>query len=103
MGSLFKKQYTKPVPPGAELAERRGERSARWRDRRGKLRTCPVTTGEDGQPRLLCESACWYARYRDHAGLVVDRSTECHDEAAARQVLARWEREAERIKAGYAT
>jgi hypothetical protein len=100
MGNLFKKQYTKPLPAGAELVERKGERSARWRDRRGNLRTGNVTTGEDGKPRLLCESRAWYARYRDHAGLVVEQSRECHDEAAARQVLARWEREAERIRAG---
>src|SRR5262249_35932103 len=47
--------------------------------------------------------SAWYARYRDHTGIVQERSTECRDEAAARQVLARWERESERIRAGYAT
>src|SRR5262245_59539220 len=103
MGSVFKKQYTQPVPEGAELVERKGGRIARWRDKRGRLRTAPVTKGEDGAPRLLFESGAWYGRYRDHAGLIVEASTECRDEQAARQVLARWERDAERIKAGYAT
>jgi hypothetical protein len=103
MGSLFKKQYTKPLPQGAELFERKGQSLARWRDRRDKLRTAPVTTGEGGAHRLLLESAAWYARYRDHDGTVVERSTDCRDEAAARQVLAKWERDAERIRAGYAT
>jgi hypothetical protein len=103
MGSLFKKQYTKPLPEGAELFERKGESFARWRDRRDKLRTASVTTGEGGTPRLLLESAAWYARFRDHAGLVVEHSTDCRDEAAARLILAKGERDAERIKAGYAT
>jgi integrase len=103
MGSVFKKQYTKPVPEGSELVERKGQRIARWRDKTGKLRTAPVTAGEDGTPRLLLESGAWYGRYRDHAGLIVEGSTGCRDEQAARQVLARWERDAERIKAGYAT
>jgi site-specific recombinase XerC len=102
MGTIFKKQYTKSIPPGAEVFQRNGERFARWKSR-GKVRTAPLTTGEDGGDRLLCELKVWYGRYRDHAGLVVERSTECRDEAAARQTLARWEREAERIKSGVMT
>lgn len=85
------------------MFDRKGERFARWRNRAGKLRTETVTTGENGAPRILRESSAWYGRYRDHAGLVVEASTECRDEAAARQVLARWERDSERVKAGYAT
>ena len=38
MGSLLKKSYTKPVPPGAEVYTKRGQRYARWTDRQGKTR-----------------------------------------------------------------
>src|SRR5438552_423965 len=103
MGSLFKKQYTKPLPPGAEVVEKQGQRFARWKDRRKKTRTAPLTQGEDGSDRILCETAAWYGRFRDHTGIVVERSTDCRDEGPAAQVLARWEREAERIKAGVMT
>jgi integrase len=103
MGSLFKKQYTKPLPTGAEVFQRNGQRMARWRDRRGKTRTAPLTTNEGGRDRLLCEAGAWYGRFRDHTGVVVERSTGCRDQGAARQVLARWERNAERIKSGVMT
>src|SRR5262249_170648 len=35
MGSVFKKTYTKPVPPGADVITRQGRRFARWKDRKG--------------------------------------------------------------------
>src|SRR5262249_54279311 len=50
--------------------------------------------------RLLIEGRTFYGKYRDHAGAVVTRPTGCKDEQAARQILARWEREVEQIKAG---
>lgn len=99
MGSVFRKSYTKPIPAGAEVTAKGGQRLARWRVR-GKLKTAPVTRGEDGSDRLLIEGRTFYAKYRDHAGAVVTRPTGCKDEQAARQILARWEREVEQIKAG---
>ena len=41
-----------------------------------------------------------HVRVAHHAGRVVERPTGCRDEQAARQMLAGWEREAERIRAG---
>jgi integrase len=102
VGTVFKKSYTKPLPTGAEIFVRGGERFARWR-RKGKTRTAPVTIGQNGSSRITVEANVYYGRYRDHAGTVVEQSTGCRDEAAARQVLARWEREVERIKAGVLT
>src|SRR4051794_20730892 len=100
MGRVFKKTVAKPLPDGAELFEKQGERFARWQSKRGRKRTAPVAAGPDGADRVLIEVGYWYARYRDHAGKTVERSTGCRDESAARQVLARWEREAERVRAG---
>src|SRR5262249_6696627 len=99
MGSVFRKSYTKPVPAGADIVQKNGQRVARWRVR-GKLKTAPLTTGDGGADRLLIESRTYYAKYRDHTGAVVTRPTGCRDEQAARQILARWEREVEQIKAG---
>jgi integrase len=103
MGNVFMKAYTKPVPPAAEVVLRDGRRLARWRDTRGKVRTAPLTTGQDGSDRIALESRVFYARYRDGNGVVVEAPTGCRDEAAARSVLADLERRAERVRAGLLT
>src|SRR4051812_14745887 len=103
MGCLFKKAVTRPLPPGAELITRQGVRLARWRDGKGKTRTAPVTTGQNGADRIRDESGTYVARYRDGNGLVVEFSTGCRDKTAAQSVLADLERQAEKIRAGLLT
>jgi integrase len=120
MGCVFRKAYTKRVPPDAEVVVRirkekqrlaNGtwieheveERIARWRDKKEKTRTAALTTGKDGSERIALESRTYFARYRSHDGIVVEKSTGCRDEGAARQVLAEWERRVERIRAGLLT
>ena len=56
MGNVFKKTVTRPLPPGAEIITRQGVRLARWRDGKGKTRTSPVTTGQNGADRIRDES-----------------------------------------------
>src|SRR3954469_13263216 len=103
MGSLFKKTVTRPLPPGAEIVTRQGVRLARWRDGKGKTRTAPVTTGQNGADRIRDESGTYVARYRDGNGLVVEFSTGCRDKTAAQSVLADLERQAEKVRAGLLT
>jgi hypothetical protein len=103
MGSLFKKTVTRPLPLGAEIITRKGERLARWRDGKGKLRTAPVTTGQNGADRIRDTSRTYVARYRDGNGLVVEVSTGCRDKTAAESVLADLKRRAERVRAGVLT
>jgi integrase len=98
MGTVFKKTFTKPLPPGAETFVRKGERVVRWKDRRGKTRTAPLTTGKDGGERISIESPYYVAKFRDGAGVVQVVSTGCRDETAARQVLADLERRAELVR-----
>ena len=98
MGSVFKKQVTRPLPPGAETFVRKGERFARWKDRKGKTRTAPLTVGQDGGARIVTESPFYVAKYRDGAGAVCVTATGCRDEVAARQVLADLERRAELVR-----
>jgi integrase len=103
MGTVFRKTFTKPIPKGAEIIERKGQRFARWRDRKGKLRTELVTVGKDGTDRLLIETGPFYAKYRDGQGTVREVATGCRDETAARKKLSDLEREAELVKVGILT
>jgi hypothetical protein len=103
MGSVFKKTVTRPLPPEAEIIERKGVWLACWRDGKGKKKTAPVTTGKDGSERIRDESATYVARYRNGDGVVVEVSTGCRDKSAAQNVLADLERKAERVRAGLLT
>src|SRR5271166_1743639 len=103
MGTVFKKTTTKPLPAGAETFSRKGERFARWKDRKGKTRTAPLTTGQDGSDRIVIESSRYVAKYRDGAGVVQVVPTGCRDEQAARRVLGDLERRAELVRAGVMT
>ena len=88
MGTVFRKIVTKAVPTGAEEFTHKGERWARWKDAKGKLRKAKLTTGKQGQDRIVIESHTLYAKYRDGAGIVRTVPTGCRDETAARSVLA---------------
>jgi hypothetical protein len=103
MGSVFKKTVTRPLPPDAEIITRQGVRLARWRGGKGKMKTSPLTTGNDGADRIHDESGTCVARYRDGDALVVEVSTGCRDRTAAQNVLADLERKAERVRAGLLT
>src|SRR5262249_5910561 len=99
MGTVFKKQVTKPLPRDAEVFERKGERFARWKQK-GKSRTAPLTVGKDGSDRIVIESSKYFARSRDGGGVVRLVPTGCRDETAARNVLADLERKAELVRSG---
>ena len=93
---------TRPLPDGAEIIDRKGEKLARWRVR-GKVKTAPVTTGRDGSVRIVEKSPFYIAKYRDGNNHVQEESTGCRDKTAALGVLADLERRAERIRAGVIT
>jgi hypothetical protein len=103
MGSVFKKTFTKPLPDGAEIVLRKGQQIARWKAKDGKRRTGRVIIGKDGSKRVLLEAGTYTAKYRDGQGRVVEKTTGCRDESAARPLLAEWERRAEQIRAGVFT
>jgi hypothetical protein len=102
VGTVFKKQTTRALPPGAEIFVRKGERFAQWKCK-GKTRTARVTTGKDGADRILTESPYFVAKYRDGGNAVQVVPTGCRDEMAARQVLAELERKAELVRSGVIT
>lgn len=100
MATVFKKQFTKPLPEGAELFSRKGQQFARWKDGSGRTRTERVTTGRDGSPRIIAEAATFTAKYRDGSGIVRETPTGCRDETAARSVLSQLVRRAELVRSG---
>ena len=102
-GNRLQETGREPLPPGAEIFVRKGERFARWKDRKGKTRTAPLTVGKDGSDRIVIESPYYVAKYRDGAGVVRVVATGCRDETAARQVLADLERRAELVRSGVMT
>ena len=104
MGHVYRKTYTMPLPPEAEVSQRDGDtRTARWRLQSGKLRTGEVVEGRNGELRIRGRSPHYTARYYDADGQMVEVSTGCRDETAARSILAQLERRVELIKAGVMT
>src|SRR5262245_23804428 len=95
---------TKPIPPGAEIVTRKGERFARWRDRHGNVRTAKIIVVSKGkrigQERIEVVSTFYFARYRDHDRRMKIAPTGCRDETAARQELANLQRRVELIRSG---
>jgi len=53
MGSVFKKTFTKPLPAGTKIVFRKGHRLAERIDAKGKRRTTPVTTGNNGTDPIV--------------------------------------------------
>ncbi len=98
MGTVFKKQTTRPLPVGAELFTKGGQRYARWKPAKGKTRTARVTTGRDGSERIVTESRTFFAKFRDGGRLEKTVATGCRDEVAARSVLGELEKRAELVK-----
>jgi len=100
MGSVFKKQATKPFPPRAEIITLKGKRVARWRDGRGKLRTASLSAVPG---RIVIETRIYYAKYRDGTGTERVVSTGCRDKQTAQAKLADLEQTAERVRVGVLT
>ena len=107
MATVFKKTFTKPLPDGAEVLTRKGERFARWKDGKGKTRTAKVAVPEKGRhagtPRIIMEAGTYTAKYRDGQGIVQIVKTGCRDKRAAQAVLSRLVSRAENVRSGLMT
>jgi len=100
MATLFKKQYTKATPAGAEIVTRKvkgdPKRFAQWIDRKGKRRSAELTANGD---RIKAEATTWTAKYRDGEGITREVSTGCRDKQAAQSVMDDLLRRSELVKA----
>jgi integrase len=103
MGTVYRKTYTKPLPVNADTFSRSGKRYAKWKNHRNKPRTALMTSGKNGSDRIVVKAGTFTAKYRDGAGVVVEKATGCRDETAARSVLADLVRRAELVKANVLT
>jgi len=103
MATIFRKKYTQPLPKGTQIVKRRGQKVALWIDRNGRKHYEQITTGLRGQIKIIRKSPTWIAQYRDATRKKIIVSTDCHDEQAARQVLANILRRVEHLKAGILT
>ncbi len=45
MGAVYKETYTKPLPAGAKIITRKGQRLVEYKDAKGKTRTVPYCDG----------------------------------------------------------
>ncbi len=100
MGFVFRKQWSAPLPAGAQVVESGGARVARWRERGGKARSAEVFVGSRGIEKIRGETRTYYLRYRDADGRMVEVATGCREEAAATAMLRRFELRVERVRAG---
>jgi len=97
MGTVYKETFTKPLPAGAKIIFRKGQRLAEWIDAKGKRRTALLTAAGD---RISVEAGTYTAKYRDGSGIVRKVSTGCRDESAARSVLTDLEKRADKVRSG---
>lgn len=97
MGTVYKATYSKPLPQGADLFTRGGERWAKWTDAKGRNHKARVTGKAD---RLLIESATYTAKYRTGGGVIVKVSTGCRTLDAAKSVLMELETRADKVRSG---
>lgn len=55
MGTVYRKQTTRPLPVGADIFAKGGQRFARWKAGM-RTRKAKLTTGRDGSERIITES-----------------------------------------------
>ncbi len=100
MGTIYRKQYTEPIPADSKIVIRKGKRLAQWTNRSGKVKTAELNEAGD---RIRCETGTYIAKFRDGDGVVCEVSTGCRDKQAAMSILNDLETMAERVKANIIT
>lgn len=76
---IFKKNITRPIPKGAELFERSGQRFAKWTDKLGQKFEAPLNDTN----RIQVQSETFYCSYLGASGKVITVSLETSDEKLA--------------------
>jgi integrase len=96
MASIFRRTYKRPIPSGAEIVTRKGQRFARWKDKRGRTRSAPLS--EDGK-QIVLEYSTWYVEYDGADGRRV-RIKDYTDREATEQLARDTVKLAERVRQG---
>lgn len=61
MATVYRKTATKPVPDGAKVLTRKGERVAHWKNAKGRSCKAPLTIGKDGSDRIVIRARTFTA------------------------------------------
>jgi integrase len=96
MARVFRQTYTKPLPAGAVVITRKGQKLARYKDGRGKVQTAPLS--QDGT-KIILKAGKHYIDYKDAHG-VTRRVPGFKDEKASQQYANELEKLAERVRCG---
>jgi hypothetical protein len=99
MASIFRRTYKRPIPPGSEIVTRKGQRVARWKDKRGRTKSAPLA--DDGK-QIVLEYRTWYIEYEGEGGRRI-RVRGYTDREATEQLARDKEKLAERIQSGAVT
>jgi len=67
MARIFRQTYSKPLPEGAQIIRRKGQRLARFKDSNGSTVTALLS---QDQTKIIRETAKWYIEYRDARSLM---------------------------------
>jgi len=98
MASIYKRRRRRPIPDGAEIITRKGQRFAVWNHpKTGRRQKAPLS--DDGEAVLL-ESPGYMIQWFDATGRRRKKSTRCPDLDAARQLAAGLERQAMQRREG---
>jgi integrase len=99
MASVFPRYDRRPIPEGAELLTRKGQRVAKFTDSRGRTRIYPLDGDETA---MLVKRRHWYVAYLDATGRRVTKKGYT-DREASEQLGRDLERQEERKRAGLLT
>jgi len=94
---IFRQTYTKPLPDGAEVFTRKGQKLTRFRNDSGKTTMAPLSKDET---RVIRETTKWYIEYKGADG-TIKKVAGFRDRQATEQLAAELERDAERVRSGY--
>ena len=97
MATVFQRTKKKPLPPGAQVVERKGKRLAEWLNSRGKWRTAPLSKDGSG---ILAKASTYTVRFVDEHGHIREVGTRCRDYAAAEQLGRELEKRAMQRREG---
>jgi integrase len=97
MASVFRRVKKKPLPAGAEVVERKGQRLAVWIDAQGKRRSAPLT--KDGLG-IQIASTTYTVQFYDEHGQPQRKASRCRDRAAAEQLGRELEKRAMQRREG---
>jgi len=93
---MYRKTVTRPLPKGATLVTKKGQKLARWMTSSGEIRECPV----NASGKIVEQTGTWYASYLGSKGVIVEVSLETADEKQAQRRFMDLTRKSALIKSG---